>query len=677
MRLARKTRQWLRWTGVICSLGLLSLLLIFFWGLALIRQAMDRAVSEAKLSRVFARSVTLYRGASWPCQELFALLRAANFPTENCSVPKAFTVCRDGTSFLFGEGLQEHTEEPVRVQCRPEGLKIGTISGTSLQALKMQPSLLAIVPKQDAVRWPVPLTEVSPHLVNAVVDLEDRGFLSHSGLSLRGLLRATAENLIAGKVKQGGSTISQQVVKNLLLRPERRMARKMLEGFLAAMLEYSYTKAQILEAYLNNAYYGQDGNIAVVGVEAASRFYFGKPARYLSLEEATLLAGMLAAPNRFDPRKHPQSARQRRAQALAAMVAAGHLSSAEAEKAALKDLPGKTWPLRWSTASHFLDLLPKERATGEIRTTLDPLVQQAIFQGVKAGLQVLDERQPGLADKGDPLQVAVVVLDRGGAVLGLLGSREGRPGELNRALVARRPIGSLVKPFLVATALQRGWTLDARLLDEPLEVRWQRQIWSPQNHDGRFRGSVTLEEALVHSINVPMVRLGLALGLSEVTALLRQLGFAPPGTPSQLLGAVEATPLEVATAYTPFLTGGTLVVPWAWEKAKISSRRVFAKESVSGTLQALRQVVERGTAAGFAARGQHPLAGKTGTTDKRRDSWFVGLRPQMVTVVWVGTDQNQSTDLYGATGAGVVWQEIDRRLPTAYKGGLWTSDALP
>lgn len=601
-------------------------------------------------------------------------MQAANFPTENCRIPKAFTVCRDGTSFLFGEGLLEHTEQPVRVYCGSQGLEIVTTSGASLQVLEMQPRLVAMIPWQDAVRWPIPLTECSPHLINAVVALEDRDFLSHPGLSLRGLLRATAVNLMAGRVKQGGSTITQQVVKNLLLRPERRMARKMLEGFLAGMLEYSYTKAQILEAYLNNAYFGQDGSIAVVGVEAASRFYFGKPARYLALEEAAELAGMLAAPNRFDPRKHPQSARQRRAQALAAMVAAGHLSSAEAEEAARKDVPEKTWPLRWTAASHFLDLLPK--TFGEIRTTLDPLVQEAVFQGVKAGLRVLDERQPNLADKGDPLQVAVVVLSRGGEVLGLLGSRKGQPGELNRALVARRPIGSLVKPFLMALALQRGWSFNAFLLDESLEVRWQGQTWSPQNHDGRFRGLVTLEEALVHSINVPMVRLGLALGLPEVTSLLHQLGFEPPGTPAQLLGAVEATPLEVAAAYMPFLTGGTLVVPWAWGKPKIS-QRVFTRESMRGTLRALRQVVERGTAAGFAARCQHPLAGKTGTTDKRRDSWFVGLRPQMVTVVWVGTDRNQVTELYGATGAGVVWQEIDRRLPTAYKGGEWTSDALP
>lgn len=673
MRISRKTRRWLRWTAVIFGLGLVSLVLTFLWGLVLVRQAMEHAAGSNSL-RVLSRSVRIFPG--WSCQELLALLQAANFPTENCNSPKAFTVCREGTNFLFGEGLLEHTENPLHVACDSQGLKIATTSGARLQVLQMRPRLLVIVPRQDVVRWPIPLTEVSPHLINAVVDLEDRGFLSHPGLSLRGLLRAMVVNLTTGKVKQGGSTISQQVVKNLLLRPDRRVARKMLEAFLAPVLEYRYTKAQILEAYLNNVYYGQDGGIAVVGVEAASRFYFGKPARYLALEEAALLAGMLSAPNRFDPREHPQSARQRRAQALAAMVAAGHLLPSEAQEAVEKDLPGRTWPLRWGAASHFLDLLPKEKVAGEIRTTLDPLVQQAVFEGVKAALAILDKRQASLASKGDPLQVAVVVLGRNGAVLGLLGSREGKPGELNRALAARRPIGSLVKPFLVAMALERGWTLDDPLLDEPLELHWQRQTWSPQNHDSLFRGLVSLEEALVHSINVPMVRLGMDLGLSEVTTLFKQLGLNPPGTPAQLLGAVEATPLEVAAAYTPFLTGGTLVVPWAWGEPK-TSREVFTKESVSGTLQALRQVVETGTAAGFAARCHQPLAGKTGTTDRRRDSWFVGLRPQMVTVVWVGTDQNQVTGLYGATGAGLVWQEIDKRLPTAYKGGLWTSDVLP
>lgn len=641
-----------------------SVLLLVIWGYSLVGVRMEKVRSAAGSPRFFARPGVLRSGEHWNASELERFFLAHALPVGRCSDPSPYAVCREGDSFLLGPGLA--APAAVQLQVSASGIRLSGGSGFPVNEVTLPPRLLALTPVEDAVQWPVPLAAVSEHLINAVVDLEDRGFLTHPGLSLRGLFRATVANLASGGVRQGGSTITQQVVKVLLLRPERKVSRKLLEALLAGLMEYRYTKREILETYLNNVYLGQDGGIALVGVEAASRYYFGKPARFLSLEEAALLAGLIAAPNRFNPFTHPEAARLRREQALRAMAREGHLPAEQVRRAQAAPLPPLPHPLRWEPAAHFLDLAGGRDGM----TTLDPVVQEAVRDGVAAGLAALARSSPLAADTADPLQVAVVVLGPEGQVLALQGSREPKPGELNRALAARRPIGSLVKPLLVARALEQGWSLEAPLMDEPLSLAVGGQLWTPQNHDGAFRGAISLRDALVFSVNVPMVRLGLSLGLSEVTATLRRVGFSPPGTPAELLGAVEATPLQVARAFTPFLARGRLVEPWAFDPFP-GTRHVFAEEAVRRVRQVLEEVVERGTATGFAARCGRPLAAKTGTTDNRRDSWFVALRPRLLTVVWVGTDRNRETGLYGASGAGAIWQEIDRRLPRVYREGPW------
>ncbi|MEW5877148.1 MAG: transglycosylase domain-containing protein [Acidobacteriota bacterium] len=666
MPLTRRTRIVLRWLVLLCLLAVAGGLLILGWGLALVGAGMERALAAAGSPRIFASPGVLRAGEAWTSEELQFFFAAHGLPPKPCSQPRPYEVCHTGNSFLLGPGLASG-QTPVVVRASGSGLELSQANTGALREITLPPRLVALLPEKDTVQWPVALEQVSPGLINSVVDLEDRGFLSHPGLSLRGVLRATVANLTSGGVKQGGSTITQQVVKLLLLRPERRMSRKVLEAFLASLLEYRYSKRQILNAYLNHVYFGQDGGVSVVGVEAASRFYFGKPARFLSLHEAAILAGMIAAPNRFNPFQHPQAAKARRAQALSALQREGHVSGEEATEAQLGPLPTAPWPLRWEAAAHFLDLVEGK----EVITTLDPVVQEAVRAGVGASLARLWAQRPALGEEsGDPLQVAVVVVGADGRILALQGSKQPKPGELNRALSAKRPIGSLVKPFLVARALEEGWNLETTLFDEPLAVPVGTQLWTPQNHDGRFRGAISVKEALVHSVNVPMVRLGLSLGLSQVTNTLRELDLSPPGTPAELLGAVEASPLEVARAFTTFLAGGRLLEPWAVKPGR-HHRQVFAPEAVRQVRRALEEVVESGTAAGFASRCGRPLAGKTGTTDNRRDSWFVALRPKFLVVVWVGTDRNRETGLYGASGAGVVWQEIDRRLPRVYKEGPW------
>lgn len=666
MQRTRRTRIVLRWLVLLCLLAVASGLLMLVWGIALVGARVEQALRATGSRRFFANPGVLRAGEGWSFEELSWFFAAHGFPPQPCTRPKPYTVCQTGSSFVLGPGLASAAGEVV-VTPGSSGVRLTDVSAKALAEVVLPPRLLALLPEKDAVRWPVTLGEVSSYLIVSVVDLEDRGFLTHPGLSLRGLLRATVANVTSGGIKQGGSTITQQVVKVLLLRPERRVSRKVLEAFLASLLEYRFSKRQILEAYLNHVYLGQDGGISVLGVEAASRFYFGKPSRFLTLDEAALLAGLIAAPNRFNPFLHPQAAQARRERALEVMVREAHITREEAERSKNSPLPATPWVLRWEPAVHFLDL-----AKGtEVTTTLDPVIQEAVHAGVSAGLARLLAQVPALAeDSADPLQVAVVVVANDGRVLALQGSRQPKPGELNRALAAKRPIGSLVKPFLVARAWEVGWSMDDVLLDEPLSVEVGGQVWAPQNSDHRFRGAVSVKEALVHSLNVPMVRLGLSLGLTEVTNTLQQVGFVPPGTPAQLLGAVEASPLEVARAFTPFLAQGRVLDPWV-TKGSTDGRQVFRREAVEEVRKVLEEVVERGTAAGFAQRWGRPLAGKTGTTDNRRDSWFVALRPKMLTVVWVGTDRNRETGLYGASGAGLVWQEIDRRLPAVYKGGEW------
>ncbi len=655
----------MRWAAVVLGFATAGVALIFLWGLALVSSGMERGLGAKGTPRFLADPGVLRQGEGWSTAELRFFFSAHGLPPAPCARPQAFEVCASGELFLLGPGVAG-SAGTLTVRPSPFGLELADETEAKLAQVTLPPRLLALQPVNDAVQWPVPLSEVSPHLINAVVDLEDRGFLTHPGLSLRGLLRATLANLASGGVRQGGSTITQQVVKLLLLRPERKVSRKVLEAFLASLVEYRYGKRHILEAYLNHVYLGQEGGISVIGVEAGARFYFGKPARALSLPEAALLAGIIAAPNRFSPFSHPENARARREQALLAMVREGHLSPEQARQTSATPLPAAPRPLRWEAAAHVLDLLRGPEAFA----TVDPVVQEAVRQGVAAGLERIERRYPALGEaSSDPLQVAVVVLGADGRVLALQGSRRPRFGELNRAVSARRPIGSLVKPFVVTLALERGWRLDAVLADEPLVVPVGGQVWSPRNHDGRFRGAMTVREALVHSVNVPMVRLGLSLGLGTVTGALRELGLSPPGTPAELLGAVEASPLEVARAFTPFLNRGFLVEPWLVRKAGF--RRVFGENAIWAVRGVLEEVVERGTAAGFAARLGGPLAGKTGTTDNRRDSWFVALRPKLLTVVWVGTDRNRETGLYGASGAGVIWQEIDARLPKSVREGAW------
>lgn len=673
---SRRARILIRWLLVFSVLGIGSVVLLALYGGALVDRAMIASRGGAP-TIVRAAPLVLASSDPWRSSDLRAALRARAVEVGSGGVLGAANAVSEGDRIYLGGRLVDADGDSVAVEARRDGLRIWTTRGRLLQRVAVRgPVIGTRSGKDDVVRWPVPVEAMAPALLTAVVDVEDRGFLSHAGLSLRGLLRAGVRDLAAGGVRQGGSTITQQLAKILMLRPARSVPRKILEAWLAALLEYRYDKRAILEAYLNRIYLGQDGGWQIQGVAAAAQLYLGKPVAELEIHEAALLAGMIAAPNRFEPFEHANAARMRRGLVLDAMVREGHLDEREAERLRSLPLPTRIRRLRWAPAAQLVEhVLAGGIGAGETVVTLDVDVQAAVAAGSEAGLQGLTSRHSRvreLESLGDPLQVAVVCMSPDGRVLALQGSRRGEAGELNRAVTSRRPIGSLVKPFIVATAFQLGWSANSPLDDEPLSLPVGNGLWEPQNSDGEFHGRIELRQALVESRNVPMVRLGLEVGLETVNDSLRRVSLVPSGTPATLLGAFGATPADLARAFTVFANGGRYPRQRMLDQEAAAMTAVFHPTVTAAVCAILADVPRIGTAAALAGTVSGAFAAKTGTTDDRRDSWFVAIRPRIVTVVWVGTDANKETGLFGATGAMEIWREIDRRLPP-----IWWSGALP
>jgi penicillin-binding protein 1B len=673
MVLSRTVRIVIRWVAVLAGIGLGSAALLLLYGTALVDQALFGA-SQRSFTRVLSAPLELRAGDRWAVESLSQALLGLGIRERAAGRPMAGEFALEGGTLRLGVGVAEAPSGELVLVPTPSGLFLADLAGRALDGVSVRPAVIGTSAPGDLVRWPVPLRAMAPVILTAVVDIEDRSFLSHSGLSFRGLVRAAICDLLAGGVRQGGSTITQQLAKILLLKPSRTVSRKVIEAWLATLLEYRFDKRTILEAYLNRVYLGQDGGWQIQGVEAASHFYFGKRAADLNVDEAALLAGLIAAPNRFDPLSHPEESRARRKAVLVAMVHEGHLDPMQARSLAAAPIPSHPHRLRVPYAVHFVEyLMAHTTRAGDVASTLDLGLQQAVHEGCRAGVQELEARHARLRDlarSGDPLQAAVVVLAPDGSLLALQGSRLGSPGEFDRAVAAQRQVGSLVKPFVVGTALQAGWSADSTLRDEPVEVPVGRQVWRPENNDGRYRGTVTVRDALVFSLNVPMVRLGLGVSVRSVAGTLRQVGLSVRSQgPAILLGAVEATPLEVARAYAVFLANGRLPGVSVERTVVAPSKPVFSPSVAREVRTILEDVPRWGTAATLRGAVPGHLAAKTGTTDERRDSWFVALRPRMVTVIWVGTDSNHETGLYGATGALEIWRQIDARVPEVWRQG--------
>jgi penicillin-binding protein 1A len=505
--------------------------------------------------------------------------------------------------------------------------------------------------------------DLPAYLPNAVIAIEDRRFYHHFGVDLIGLVRAAWTNHRAGRVVQGGSTLTQQVAKNLFLTNERSFKRKIQEVLLALWLEHRYSKDQILAIYLNRVYLGA----GAYGVDAASRLYFGKPATRISLHEAAVLAGLLKAPVRFSPARDPERAAARADTVLAAMVDGGFID-AEQAAAARADMVSIAHAADKRPGHYFADWiadqLPGFISYGDhdlvVVTTLDPPLQRAAEAQVAAMLDAEGARRKAR-------QAAVVVLGRDGAVRALIGGRDYGQTQFDRAVAALRQPGSAFKLFTYLAALESGMNPASTVLDAPVRVGG----WSPENYEGRYMGEVTLADALAHSLNSATVRLIEHVGAHRVTALARRLGITTP-IPDNLsiaLGTSEVSLLELTGAYAAVANDGIGVWPYGiaevrdraghvlWRRAGSGPGRVLEPDIARGADLMLGEVVRRGT--GKAAALPIHTAGKTGTTQDYRDAWFVGYAGGLTTGVWFGNDDNSPMDkVAGGDLPAKLWHAI-------------------
>jgi penicillin-binding protein 1A len=512
------------------------------------------------------------------------------------------------------------------------------------------------------------LDEVAPHLVKAVLAIEDHRFYEHFGVDPRGLLRAAWQNLRAGEVVAGGSTITQQLAKNLFLTPERSWKRKLQELALALWLEARLSKTEILTLYLNRVYLGA----GAYGVEAAARRYFGKSAKEVTLAEAALLAGLLKAPSALAPTRDLDAARERAAVVLRRMAELGWITPQQANAA--RAAPAKLAPeTKTDLAGHFLDWvlddltehLGKHGRDLVVRTTLDRRLQVAAQEALRAALA--REGAARAVEEG-----AIVVLDASGAVRAMVGGESYRTSRLNRAANARRQPGSAFKPFLYLAALEKGWTPESPIEDRPIAIG----EWRPENIDGRYRGRVSLADAFALSLNAAAARLIREVGPESVVATARRLGIAAPlpAVPSLALGTAEVSLVELTSAYLPFATGGIRPTVHAVREVRDdrgrtlyrfapSSRRVIEPATAAAMQRLLAAVVERGT--GRSARlDDRVVIGKSGTTQSYRDAWFVAAAGELLVGVWVGNDDGRP--MQKVTGGDLparIAREVLRAVP--------------
>ncbi len=504
----------------------------------------------------------------------------------------------------------------------------------------------------DVVGEPLRLADLPRALPTAAIAVEDRRFRSHPGLDIVGITRALWVNMRAGRMVQGGSTITQQVAKNLFLTNARTMRRKVQELMLTVWLERTFSKDEILEIWLNRVYLGA----GAWGVDAAARMYFGISARNLNLWQSAVLAGVPRAPSRINPRADPAAAAARGREVLAAMADTGAITKEQADAAGAQIV----FPPRAATAGWFADWVADAsqsvvpaNADAVLRTTLDARLQAA----AESRLTALLDGPGAAAGVG---QGAIIVLDAGsGAVRAMVGGRDYRTGPYNRAVSARRQPGSAYKPIVWLAALERGLRPDDTVLDAPIRIGG----WTPQNFDHGFRGEVTLEEALAQSLNTAAARLAQqAGGPRAVAAVGRRLGIASP-MPDDLslaLGTGEVGLLELSSAYATLFNGGRLVTPTGIESAQADRRpvavarppmdRVIDSDRAAEMVRMLTAVVTRGSGKAAALPGRF-VAGKTGTTQDFRDAWFVGEVGTTVVGIWLGNDD--AKPMRGVTGSGL------------------------
>ncbi|OYD17487.1 hypothetical protein CH333_00790 [candidate division WOR-3 bacterium JGI_Cruoil_03_44_89] len=538
----------------------------------------------------------------------------------------------------------------------------------------------------NEMRIPTKLKDTPPMVKKTTIAVEDRKFYSHWGINPFSIGRAFVSNKLARKIVRGGSTISQQLARCMFLSLERTYMRKLKEFVLTMSIERTYSKDEILEMYLNQIYYGS----GCYGIEAASKKFFGKSVRDLTLSECALLVGLPSSPIYYDPLKYPENALQRRAVVLEVMKEMGIADAIEIQRAKNSPLgvnmeydkysrvgPYMVEEIRKNVGERFgSDMF--YRGGASIYTCADKKMQETADEVVDIWIKKLEERDNMKSDSSNPLQVALFAMDpRTGKIKAMVGGRDFRLSQFNRAVQAYRQPGSAFKPFLYTAAVDRGYPPTYKLLDQPIEVEVQDTVYSPSNYDGTFRGSISLRDAFAYSRNLASVRLILDIGPETVVKYARMMGIKTKLIPviSLALGSNSVTLQEMVTGYATIANGGYRVKPYIIEKitnerdealygARPYEERVLREETAYVMTSLLESVAEYGTGSGMKRMGfRRPAAGKTGTTNEWKDAWFIGFTPELICGVWVGHDK-PDTIMKGGTGAALalpIWTEFMKR----------------
>ncbi|PSW21916.1 penicillin-binding protein 1B [Photobacterium sanctipauli] len=632
-------------------------------------------------SVVYARELTLQPGAVIRYEDLINELEVLKYRKVEGKPTKAgeYTTSRLKVEFIrrpfeFRDGLKDARHLVVEFDYSKIRRIYEADSQRELGIARVEPKLLGMLEAQtEEQRIYRPKDEMPQPLIDALIATEDRDFYQHDGVSPTAIARAFLANMQAGRTVQGGSTLTQQLAKNMFLTSERSLWRKFKEAYMALIIDYRYSKDQILDAYLNQVYLAQSGRDAVHGFELGSRYYFGLPLRELRVDQQALLVGLVKGPSYYNPWRYEERAKRRRDLVLQLMVENGTLEQADYLAAIEKPLDiqakGKIanrQPAYFGQLQRELEQKVDGYQAGQglrLFTTLDPRSQAMVEQSVRNTVPKLE------ANAGDELETAVVVADRmTGEIRAMVGgSRTGYDG-FNRALDAKRQIGSVVKPaiYLAALEMPKRFSLATSLQDKPITLKGENgENWSPRNYDRQFRGEVPLYQALAKSYNIPTVNLGMAVGLDQVTETMEKLGVNPdevPKLPSMLLGAFTLTPVEVTQMYQTIASGGHRSELSAlgavvdkqgnivYQSLPVSTPAV-SEQAAWLTMYGMQKVVTEGTGRYLnSVLPSSRLAGKTGTSDKGRDSWYVGVDGREVVTVWMGRDDNKAVKLTGSSG---------------------------
>ena len=687
---AKKSGGIWRWIFYFCLK--LSLVSLIFAAIGLFYlDAQIRHKFEGKRwsipAKVYARPLDLYAGLALSIADLkielkglgYRFVKKANRPGEVEVARNRVKVYSRGFDFVDGS---EVSRQLMISFAKGAISKITEANNSPVSIARLEPILIGgIYPKNNEDRDLIRLSQAPKGLVSALIAIEDRNYYDHFGISPKGIARAMWVNLRAGRFVQGGSTLTQQLIKNFYLTSERTLIRKLIEMPMAIVLDFRYSKDEILEAYLNEVYLGQEGARAIHGFGLASQYFFSRPISELQLHQVALLAALVKGPSYYDPRRRPERAKKRRNLVLKVMADNGDISQKQYRYFSDLSLAVvKQKSLHKGAYPAYLDLVRRKLNQGydeqdlssqglRIFTSLDPIAQAKAEKALGTSLAALQKKQP---KKTVNLEASMVVTDpQTGEVLAVIGGRSTRYKGFNRAIDAVRAVGSLIKPAVYLSGLQRGYNLASMLEDQPLSVPVEGgQPWKPKNFDRKSHGNVPYYLALAKSYNQSSARLGLDVGLDKVINTIHALGVEREikPYPSLLLGAQGMTPIEVAGMYQTIAANGFLMPVRAIRtvtdnKGRELSRYPFKVEQVIDAqsiyqLQyAMQQVVQLGS--GRYANSQIPsqmgLAGKTGTSNDQRDSWFAGFSGNRLAVVWLGKDDNTALPFTGASGALRVW----------------------